>query len=567
MGYEILRLRQDNKVISDTAGTFSFDSATGLQANGTAMPRTGNTFAGFLLGYVSQAQFTEQVASYLPRDTMQAVYFQDDWKIRPTLTMNLGVRYSNESSFSTKYNQISQFDPTAKDPATGLPGAILHPTSPLNGRDNNNIQPRLGLAWHPLARWVYRGGFAVNTLDIKFPGGQFDEYSAVVNQQAAPGDPRPLYPISQGPTPFSFSSLLGPAGTALYQGTNYSSRTASRFDPATRNPYVLNWNSSVQYEVKPNYMLELSYVGSAGIGLIETWNINAFPLTLGQGNPVLQNQINAGAQNYRPWPQFGTVNLTSNTGHSTHHEGTVRLEKRYSRGFNFIAFYTFGKTIDSGTSVDTIGNRALGKGRASYDINQRFIGSVTYDLPMGKGRHFLNKGGIWNWIFGGYQAVWIQTVQSGSPLSFSFANSPYNYYPTYVSPRVPDIVGPCSMRDGYNNLGGNRFSTNAQPAAININCFAYPAAFTPGNAGRDIITGPGIIWSQASAHKEFQINEKVRVQLRWDMQNVLHHFNLSAPNTTVDLQNPQTFAKFSAATSLSSFGGKPAEHMTLAVIW
>lgn len=567
MGYEILRVRQDTWTRSDTAGTFSFDGAAGLQSNGVAIPRTGNTFAGFLLGYVSQGQFTNQIASYLPRDTIHSFYFQDDWKVSPSFTLNLGLRYTNESPFRTKYAQMSQFDATVTDPVTGLKGAITHPTAPLNRRDNNNFQPRLGLAWHPLSKLVFRSGFAVNTLDVKFPGGQFDDYTAVVNQQAAPGDPRPLYSISQGPNNVNFAASMMSNGTAIYQGTNYGSRTATQWDPALRNPYVLNWNAMIQYSLSTNYLVELGYVGSAGLGLLETLQINSFPTSMAAGNPALQQQILAKAQNYRPFPQFGSVNVTSNYGHSTHHEGTVKLEKRYSRGLNFLTFYTFGKTIDSGTSVAAIENRSLGKGRADYDINHRLVGSATYELPMGQGRRFLNKGGWWNRIFGGYSAVWIQTIQSGQPMTFTYANSPSQYYPTYIAPSRPNAVSPCSMRDGYGSLGGDRFNVNNQPAAIDINCFAYPAAFTPGNAGRNTMTGPGIIWSQASAQKNIQINERVRAQLRWDMNNVLHHFNKSAPSTAVDFQNPQAFGKFNAATALSSFGGKPVMHLTLAILW
>jgi outer membrane receptor protein involved in Fe transport len=183
---------------------FDFSTATvGLQPNGQAVPNTGNPFAGFLTGYVTSAIFRTELSRWLPRSSIHSFYFQDDWKVTPTLTANLGIRYSNESPFNTKYGLMSQFDPTAVDPLTGRTGALTHPSSGLNRRDNNNFNPRVGLAWHPLRAWVVRGGFGFYTVDVKFPSSQemYDEYVGLANQQAAPGDPTPIYQISRGTLP------------------------------------------------------------------------------------------------------------------------------------------------------------------------------------------------------------------------------------------------------------------------------------------------------------------------------------------------------------------------------
>ena len=155
------------------------------------MPNTGNTFAGFLTGYVASAQFRSELTSWLPRSSIHSFYVQDDWKVTPTLTANIGLRYSNESPFTTKYGLMSNFDPNGVDAITGRPGAIIHPTSGLNKRDNNNFNPRVGLAWHPLQKWVFRGGLGFYTVDLKFPvnRAQFDEYEAIANQQAGAWQP------------------------------------------------------------------------------------------------------------------------------------------------------------------------------------------------------------------------------------------------------------------------------------------------------------------------------------------------------------------------------------------
>ena len=125
MGYEWLQFRVNSQDTLTPSGQFRFDGMTaGLQPNGTTVPNTGNTFAGFLLGYVRQAQFRQELASWQPRSDIHSFYFQDDWKFSPNLTLNLGVRYSNEGPFSTKYELMSNFDPNATDTVTGLKGGL-----------------------------------------------------------------------------------------------------------------------------------------------------------------------------------------------------------------------------------------------------------------------------------------------------------------------------------------------------------------------------------------------------------------------------------------------------------
>jgi len=579
MGYEVLRFRANSTVTNHPSGDFRFDTMTaGLQPNGQPIPNTGNTFAGFLTGSVRQATFDAELASWLPRDTIHSVYFQDDWKFSPTLTLNLGVRYSNESPYTTKYGAQSNFDPNGTDPLTGTKGAIIHPKGALNRRDNNNFQPRIGLAWHPFEKWVFRGGFAVNTVDVRFPlqRDQFDEYVATAVQQRAPGDPRPIYQISQGPNPIRFNIL--PGGASPYVGTNFGSRSVSWWDPAMRNPYVLNWNVSIEHELSPNYVLKLTYQGSSGVGLIERWQTNTFPVDYGAGNPAFQNAVFAAPQDYRPFPKFGDILMRSNFGHSTFHSGTVQVEKRYSRGLMFSGFYTFSKTIDSqdddnsgnvstGPGVAPIQNRGLEKARAGYDRNHRLIGVATYELPVGKGRHFLNRGGFLNAVFGGYEIAWIQTLESGNPLNFSFANSPYNYYPTFAGQRRPNLVGHPALLPDWGNLGGDRFNQQNINPVLDINAFAYPAPFTPGNAGRNIVTGTRLLWSQVSAKKNFRITERFNLQVRWDFQNPFHNYNFSPPTTTVDFANPRTFGKLSADQRTASLGGQPLMNLALQLSW
>jgi len=533
-----------------------------LQPGGQPMPATGNTFAGFMLGSVASATFTQPLASWLPRDAIQSLYFQDDWRITPKLTLNFGLRYANESPLHMKYGQISEFNPNATDPLTGLEGAIVHPTGALNQRDNKNFQPRIGVAWHYLDKWVFRGGFGLYTVDVKFPqlNIQNDEYTATAVQQRAVNDPRLAFQLSQGPAPVQYQ--INPNGTSYYLGTNYSSRTAAYWDPNLHNPYVMNWNAGVQYQINPSYLLELTYQGSAGVGLIENWNINTFPIDFAAGNPTLQQAVFNNPQAYRPFPQFGNVTLRSNDGHSTYHSATIKLEKRYSRGLILSSFYTFAKTLDeqdndnAGSGVAPIQDRRLEKGRAGWDRQNVFTTSLTYELPIGKGRRLLNRSGFLNLVFGGYEIAWIQTFETGYPYNFSFTNSPYNYYPTYAGVQRPNCLVQPQLVPNWRNLGPDRFNSAGINPIVNINDFAYPATFTPGTCGRNIMTGVPLIWSTASAQKNFRLSERFKLQVRLDYDNPLKTWSFSAPTTTVDFKNPQTFGKLTADGTTAEWGGQ-----------
>ncbi|MGH9657548.1 MAG: TonB-dependent receptor domain-containing protein, partial [Bryobacteraceae bacterium] len=464
MGYEWVRFRLNSTLTNRPSGQFFFNDVTaGLQPDGNPVPRTGNTFAGFLTGSVRRAFFNEELTSWLPRSSVHSFYFQDDWKFSPTLTLNLGVRYSNETPFTTKYGLMTNFDPAATDEITRRPGAIVHPTSPLSRRGNNNFQPRIGAAWHPFKRWVFRGGLAVNTLDVKYPQAriQFEEYVAINNQERAPGDPRPVYQMSRGPDPITFN--IRPNGSAAFVGANFSARSADLWDPGMRNPYVLNWHQSIQYEMTANYLLEFSYQGSAGVGLLERWETNTFPIDAGANNPAQRAEIFRVPQNFRPYPHLGSIFMRSNFGHSTFHAGTIKLDKRFSDGLLFSTFYTYGKAIDSqdtdnaGSGVAPIQNRNLEKALAGFNRSHRYVGIMTYELPMGLGKPFLNRGGIWNKLLGGYSIGWVQYLESGNPLTFSFANSPFNYFPTFAGNRRPDVVSTPHLRDNWSDFGGDRF--------------------------------------------------------------------------------------------------------------
>jgi hypothetical protein len=543
-GYELMRTRANTIATSLPAGVYRF-GGTDLPFT----PNTGNDFAAFLLGSVVRADFNNALANWLPRWWSHALYFQDDWTVSPRLTVNLGVRWSYESPFQTKYGQQSQFDPTATDPLTGRRGAITHPSGPLARRDLNNFQPRLGAAFKINNRMVFRGGFGLTTIDL-FTAGldqNFEEYFTSVTVQQPSGDPRPAFFISQGPGPVRYNIL--PDGTSPFVGVNYSARNTTWYDPGMRSPYMMNWNGTYQWQFANSWLMELSYQGSSGVGLLNAWDTNAIPLDISRDRATL-DQIFQNVQAYKPYTQFGAVNLWSNFGHSSFHSGTGKIEKRFSRGLTMTTFYTYGKALDESDADGnangiTYYNRRLEKGRAGFDIKHRSVTYATYELPFGRGRQWLTSGGVKDYLLGGWNISWIQTFQSGTPVTYTFAGSPNRYLPGVLRPN--QIVGNDQVVVDNWTIG-DRFNNNLKNPMWNIRAFAYPDAYTPGTVGRNTIDGPGLNWSQASVSKVVRFAEKLNLDIRFDINNIFKQPNFINPSSVVNLTSPGLFGKPTGTT-------------------
>ena len=559
-GYELMRTRYNSLSPSLPSGQYRM---AGTELPFT--PNTGNAFASLLLGTVGQGVFQQNMATWLPRWWAQAGYGQTTWRPRRNLTLELGMRWSYESPFSTKYGQQSQFDPNATDPLTGLKGAIVHGKGLLAKRDLNNFQPRFGLAWNLHPRAVLRSSFGMYTVDLMTNGaGQnFEEYVATANIQAAPGDPSHAFTLQQGPGAVRFNTAAD--GSVPFQGTNFGGRAASFFDPSMRLPYVSMWSTGVQFQLSNSWLMETLYQGSSGVGLLNNWDMNVVPLNISTDTATLNN-IFQQSQNFKPYRQFGSIQHYSNYGHNSHHSGMLRFERRYAQGMTLNAFYQLGKTLndgddDGGRSGITFYNRDLEKARASYDIRHRFVSVFTAELPFGKGRRFLNGGGAANYVLGGWDFAWTQTFQSGPPVQITAAGSPNRYLPGLVR---PNAVLPAEQMvvDNY-SIGANRFPLAAQNSYFNVNAFAYPAAYTAGNLGRNVVESPGMQWTQVSLSKVFPVKERFRFSIRWDINNPTKQPQLADPGASYNLTNLPQFGRFAGIGrgSFSDIGTARMHHI------
>ena len=548
-GYEMIRTLYNDKPTSLPSGQYNFGGGTSLPFT----PNTGNDFAAFMMGTVTSATFTKQLATFLPRLWDQELYFQDDWKVSQNLTLNLGVRWTYFSPYKTRWEQQSQFDPEAIDPVTGRKGAITHPKGHIGKRDLNNFQPRIGLAYSFRPKWVFRASFGVMTIDNTtidgVTGGGFDEYAGAFNINQPVGDPRHQFLLSTGPG--SLNYVINPDGTVPYTGSNYSARNATWRDPKLRNAYVMNWSGGFQYQPGTTWLIDAKYQASAGVALQRVWNINGIPLSIALGGDrALQDTVFSQQQNYMIYPQFGAVNFLSNFNHNTWHSGNLSLEKRYGKGLLFNTSINFSKSLSNDDTLSYY-NR-MGKARNPWDQQLAFGAFVVYDLPWGKGQKWMNRGGWLNAALGGWRVNISENTMSGQPISVTHAGSPNRYLTaSRVNPNVP--VEQAKVQDWDM---GQRFPTAAQTPFFHMSAFSYPAAYTIGSLGARVVEAPALYWMQFFITKSWIAAEKYKFSFRLDGHNLPHKYpQLAAPNTQYNLTNTNAWGRFTGVVGdFSNFG-------------
>jgi hypothetical protein len=576
-GLDLMFLRRNNYTRDNGAGTFTLAGTNGLNANGSGIPNTGgNALSQLMTGAVQSYAITTNLLSNLPRNLIQAGYFQDDWKVTPTLTLNLGVRYQVQSTENNKYGQVSSFDPLGSDNVVpGGRGVITHPKQ-LHRRDWNNFQPRVGLAWTVRRTMVIRSGFALSTVDERLPVAPTEEYGSLTGRIDTPnGEFRPRFQLSQGPPKALLQfPVVRPDGTIPFAGTNYAGRSATWVDPNRMSPYTMNWNLGIQNTFATNYLLEVTYTGNSSVNGFENREINNisydFANNLRLTDPAQFSSFQGNSQPFRPFPNFGSILFRTNGARSNYHAGTVKLDKRFSHGLSFLTFYTYSKVIDASSSNNLI-PRQLDRAEAQNNRTHQYTGSMNYELPFGKGRKWLNRSGWINSVAGGFDMVFLYRIQSGDGLTFGFAGSPFQYMPGVVATRTgrPNSTGQrARLRDNWQDIGGDRFVQANQNGLIeSMSYFSYPAAFTYGNVGRNTFDRQRFIDTQFSASKNWSIKERITATFRFDFQNPFKWYNLSAPNTTVNFTAPAAFGKVSTSTSdegtTANAGGQGLMNITL----
>jgi hypothetical protein len=490
-----------------SSGVFDFDGQY-----------TKNPLADFLLG----AAYTDSLSSYSYlglRAPYTNFFAQDDWKVTSKLTLNIGLRYELDPPSVQKNNTISNFD---LDSNPGHP--VLVPAgsegSSIAGRALQNVNynqwaPRLGVAYSLDSKTVIRAGAGTFYSNLITEGGM---QSMEVNP---PWNIRSVFTTNKNVAPtLILADGFAPNTLSLANASNVQ---LISYDRKGVTPTDYQWNFNIQRQLPGGILLEVGYYGNK---LDHMWRQI-------DGNPAPPEPGNINSN--RPYHETlvpgtdDTITLANvvriqKDGWSAYNALQAKIEKRYSNGLTFIASYAYSKAIALGDTAavqdqqDWMADKAV----SSLDMTQHFVGSAVYQLPFGRGRQF---GSSWNrftnGVLGGWSFAPIFTVSTGMPLNITVNGNPSN---TGSGADRPNVVGNWQLA---NPSVGEWFNTAA---------FVANAPYTYGDAGRNIIRGPGLVDLDLALHKSFRVTEKVSAQLRIESFNATNTPALGPPNTV--LGNP-----------------------------
>ncbi len=588
-GYEYEHLWEGISDNNPLFGSFTYGGGYSACPAGTAIPTGGvcsstagtatalstatvsdTYFADFLFGATSGYSIANVYEAHI-RQTLNNAYAQDDWKASEHLTLNLGLRWEYGSPYSDANDNISNFDPVSqtvltinKNASTNANVTQVQNGSGIAGKtlvspDYTDFGPRVGFAYSSDPKTVVRGGFGMSFVHYTRAGS--GDILAINAPQAL------FVAVNQNnlkPTPTN--QCPGATATVAQIGTCYVSENqgfptglTTTFNPLTdnvtyipkntRDSYVESYFLAVQRELAKNTRLDIAYVGNHGLKLQGFVNAN-------QLNPAV-----GFAQANRPFPKFSDITTALNEFQSNYNSLQVRYEQRFVAGLTLLNSFTYSRALDQTSaslegntpSVQDYYNQRADYAQSDYNLPVSNVTSFVYEVPVGRGRHFLSSNGFLDALLGGYQASVINTMQSGTPFNLTYTPSATNQVsPTIANSfRGANLYRPNVVR-GVNPILNQQITTGANAGYIqyvNPAAFAFPATSVAPIAG---VTAPGAVlpilspFGNASRNPlrntpfyetDFSLNKRfatpiegLKVEFRSEFYNVFNHTNLYLPN-------------------------------------
>ncbi|MCA1618784.1 MAG: TonB-dependent receptor [Acidobacteria bacterium] len=477
----------------------------------TPFAYTGNSLGDLLLGFPTVTGGARVDNAQHLRSESYHFFLNDQIRLTERLTLSAGLRYEYNSPPVDAEDRANVYDA-----ATGALVAVGTNGVPRSGfrPDRNNFAPRVGVAWTigGDGRTVLRAGYGVyydqsplapgEALYFNRPYFDFNLFFPVPQLGVAP--------TLANPFPANFPFALPDSALAIQRDL--------------RTPYMQHWNANVQRQLWAGGVLEVAYVGSKGTKLLSARDINQpQPSVLPPNLPFVP----------RPNPFFDDVNLIESRASSTYHALQARYQQRLSRGLAVLGSYTWSKSIDDASnfftsagdpnfpqnSYDLRAERAL----SNFDVRQRLSVSYSYDLPFGRGRAFVNDDGFLTTLLTGWQTYGIVTAQTGRPFTVALIQEFDN------SGTGRSALG-FGANDRPNVVGDPNDGPRTPEQWFDTSAFTFPAPGTFGNAGRNILTGPGYQNVNASLVKNTALGERLSLQLRAEVFNLFNHPNLNLPD-------------------------------------
>jgi hypothetical protein len=541
-GLAVERMQTNAITYSDSTGLFSFGSRAAFLTNQPARFDSG---------------FPQTQNPTGLRQTLFGAYVQDDWRLRPNLTVNLGLRYEMVTVPTEAQNRISLL--------TNITDAASHIGGPVYSNPTlHNFEPRIGFAWDPFhtGKTAVRGGFGIfDALPL--------EYEFHLGEAA---------PFNQ------FASLSNPGQGSFYTGAfskltvNPKTANGTYIEPHPHRDYVMQWNLNVQQQLTPSFSVMAGYIGSRGVHqpfkvddanfVIPTLTPAGYlyPQVDANGNVCIvgtQCAMTTGNPPPKINPNFGKISSITWSGNSFYHALQAGVHKKMSHGLQAQGSFTWGKSIDSNSATaygDTFSNsisslhwfdKKLSRGLSDFNIGRTLVINVVWDVPAPK-----SIAGPAAWVLNGWELGGIYTASDGVPFTAT--------YGTDADPLDQLNSDPWAFPNRLSGAGCGTLTNPGNPNNyIKTQCFAVPTAPTPafwaancdpappsvggplppgslqcfnllGNSGRNILIGPGTSNLDFSIFKNSpvkRISESFNVQFRVEFFNVLNRPNFAVPVT------------------------------------
>ena len=560
-------------------------------ASGAAAPTspvTDTYWADFLFGTTTSYQLANYFVVHL-RQTLDSAYAQDDWKVTPNLTLNLGVRWEYGSPYSEWKNNISNFDPVSQTVLTITPGAVagngitpVHSSgvygSTLVNPDLADWSPRVGFAYAVTPKTVVRGGFGTgyvhytragsgNILGINAPQAQFAAVTQIkpstTNHCSSPLPSQIIHTGSTTPSCYVTADQGYPSG--LVTSFNPATDNITWVPKNTRDSYVENYFFDVQQQLAKNTLLDIAYVGNHGLKLQGFLNGN-------QKNPAL-----GFARPFASWPSDITEGL--NEFYSNYNALQVRYEQRFVAGLTLLNSFTWEHSLDNASaslegntpSPQDGNNLKADYGQSDYNLPVANVTSLVYELPFVHGRHFLaNANGLTDSIVGGWQISGVNTMQAGTPFNITYSPNSAQAVSLQISATYrganeyrPDLVPGKKVTQGRSSRAANTGYVNY----INFSAFELPPikdatgnVLSPfGNAPRNPGRTPAFYESDLDLNKKFNLpGDRLKMEFRTEIYNLFNHTNLYLPGTISGSQGTTTAtAGAGGSVPVSTITGNP----------
>src|SRR3954470_7592695 len=525
-GGDIAKVRRNGRKFFQKDPQFSF--------NGLRTGNQGYGYADFYSG-AAVSVFQNSPISSLQYKWTPFLYFQDDWRISRRLTLNLGARWEPYIAIKDEFGQVAAF--RAGQKSTVYPRAPLGYVFPgdtgieagVTPNRYRRFSPRIGLAFDP---------FGDGKTSIRAAYGIFSDTLQLVALNSNPTDQPFSYGLTTFNVPFSNPYVNNPQSLQLLQSYMRPTTTAQQanqpfylplqvisMNPDFTSGYIQQWNANVQREFWKKVVLTVAYLGNKGTGLHVNQQLNP-------GIYIPGASTTGNIDSRRIYQGYQTIQSIQSTATSSYHSLQVSWNRRFENGFSFLGSYVWSKSIDLASSDGNsgLGNQASNpfnwnrdKGPADFNIKHRFVTSFVWELPV-----FRNAKGFQRALLAGWQLNGILTLQTGNPFNVT-AGVDRSF--SGVGLDRPDVIGPVrTYNDAPNGSKVAHFFDTTS-------AFALPALGTFGNAGRNILTGPGFANLDAGLFKQIRLDESRRFELRWEVFNTLNHPNFLNPTASFSSSN------------------------------